>query len=97
MKIEAVICDECKDKISKMKCDFCDKDVCGKCVRDVNIQLWRQNTLVTRTTSLNFCKSCFKEKDLTNLQKETILYLTDEVKKIFIEGLKKKRVISNLK
>lgn len=66
METKVVLCDNCKDRVSKMKCDICSADSCKDCIEKV-ISL---NFEITNGATIHIlcCRSCrLKIKQLMDI------------------------------
>ena len=105
MKTETVICDACKERISKRKCYFCEKDLCDECTYFIVLKRFYPNTIsfkfykkqygVTRrdiSKKIVLCKDCIYKLD-TEWTKEK---LRENITQKFFEIFKKEILIDAL-
>ena len=68
---QVIICDECKSKIAKYKCELCDRDCCSSCLSSPYL-----TAKGMRLFDYPICRECAKKLNLTKIE----LSITDELK-----------------
>ena len=96
-KEKVVICDDCKEKIAKHKCEVCNKDLCGSCFRSFRLDI--NDFCFNQIYACENCKvkgdDLFRgkpiEENKENFDKD------NRIKKIMLDRIKKNLIIENLK
>lgn len=86
MKTETTLCDLCKEKVAKFKCEICEKDCCKNHIQTFFL---RSNGVYGKSTpSIYLCKNCWKKSINLTIPKETV---TDWIRNsITVSELKEK-------
>lgn len=90
-KKEIILCDDCKEKVAKHKCLFCDKDLCNECKKTMVIQRFRSR-YDNNNLNIPFCEECFKVYDEIELEQEFF----NDIGLQIIDYLKKMAILKNL-
>ena len=72
---KVLICDECKSKIAKYKCEVCDKDCCNSCLSSPYLTAKGMKLFV-----YPICRNCGVKINLTKIEFSFSKELEDEMK-----------------
>ena len=85
-KEKVILCDICKERVAKDKCNFCGGDICNyrSCIRKFYIDIGgREFDIIGKRIKIIYCRDCWDKKIKEILNKEEFW---DET---FIEELSK--------
>lgn len=91
MITETVVCDWCKERISKIKCNLCDKDICGYCDKSQGILLMDYSI-----TTIHLCSKCQDDLKKILLNGDIRVNLSNIISKEIIPVLKNGQIIKEL-
>lgn len=89
-KINALVCDECGEQLSKFKCINCGKDLCLRCVNFIELGNYSETGIKIFTgkdpeSKKSICENCARKlfsipnKDKSELIKENIFKVLQEI------------------
>ncbi len=100
------LCDVCKERVAKSKCNLCGKDICGyrSCIREFPIAIGKThssytgNVIGVKTISILYCRDCWdnKLKDLINKKGFWDEDFLKKTSKSVGDCIRKKLIIENL-
>ena len=62
MKTNLILCDACKDKVGRIKCNLCKKDLCIDCISNVDLVIrTRRGQNNIGAVAISFCEECSLE------------------------------------
>ena len=100
-KEKVIICDICKERIAKDKCNFCGNDICKyrSCIREFPIDIGGMEfNIVGKRIKILYCRNCWDKKIKEILNKDDFWDETflKEVSKLIGSYITKKMIIEKL-
>lgn len=100
VKTNLILCDVCKNKVGKRKCNLCDKDLCIDCVRSMGIIIRKEvNSGYFRNIPIVYCEDCFRK--LFEAHEKNKNFFDDDfmgkLRKDVIDYIKKNLILESLK
>jgi len=94
METKIILCDSCKERVAKNKCDFCNKDLCSSCGARTGIKIAN----IADIEEIVCCKDCGtkwsnKIRDHKTYRDETF---AEKIKKEVIAHIKKKAIADKI-
>jgi hypothetical protein len=89
MKTEVIVCDLCKEKIAKQKCEICDEDCCEDCSHTWNYDVW--------DVPINNILTCVRCSEQINNMRRTANKESKRLEKLDTDNSTKKLIIDTLK
>ena len=88
---KVIVCDFCKEKITKSKCEICHRDLCSSCGKILSINLGKGQISISK---ILVCSDC---NNKASMIKESVdIDVGGEIKKMILDKLKKGMILKNL-
>lgn len=100
VKTNLILCDVCKDKVGKIKCNLCNKDLCDSCKMAIQITISRAKSYEGNSKKINIilCIDC--NSNLVNATNKNENFFDDnfmnKLKREVVDYIKKGLILKNL-
>jgi hypothetical protein len=101
---EVTLCDNCKDKVSKEKCEICGKDICERCLNALTFESGTSGSSGISWFEIPICNECVEQHKQIKMEngdresfRRVFIDVPEELRKIMVDFIKNTIMLNQLK